>query len=102
MAPRSSVPVSSWGISAQHAERLGWPEPSRSQGGQEGHEEDGGVDEPDRQEKSTAIEREGRVRRQFGEERPSKPIGNSQADRQPSARDQRRFDQHAGEDLRRL
>src|SRR5258708_5759268 len=58
IAPSSSVPVSSWGISAHPAERLGGAKLRRSQGREEGHDEHGGVDQPDRQQDVHVIEDE--------------------------------------------
>src|ERR1700737_4047903 len=101
MAPKSSVPVSSWGISAQHAERLGWPEPSRSQGRDERHDEDGSVNEPNRHGDVAVVEDESTLGREAGNQRTSKPKGNDKTNDKPGGRDQRRFDQDAGKNLRR-
>src|SRR5438309_7685394 len=99
IAANRSVPVSSWGTSARPAERLGGPEPRGSQGRQEGHKNNGGENDAHGEEEVNVIEDELTLGRQAGDQRPSKPEGNGQTDDESRGSDQRRFDQHACQDL---
>src|SRR5438132_12397896 len=99
IAPSRSVPVSMRGISARPAERLGGPEPGGSKSRQERQQKDGGVDDHDRKQDVRVIEGELTFGREARQQRASKPKSNGQANDESDGRDQRRFDQHAGENL---